>query len=82
MTMALLSMKPELLWKTGLRAWPAAIPAQAILSRPLLAGEIEAADHVHLVVPFLDGGGTRGLITAPGSLYRALSGETGTVMVP
>jgi carbamate kinase len=37
---------------------------------------------IKALIEFLDGGGTRGLITAPGSLCRALSGETGTVMVP
>jgi carbamate kinase len=37
---------------------------------------------IKAVIEFLEGGGTRGLITAPGSLSRALSGETGTVMVP
>ena len=37
---------------------------------------------VKALIEFLDGGGTRGLITAPGSLGRALSGETGTMVVP
>jgi len=34
-----------------------------------------------LLIEFLDGGGSRGLITAPASLCRALAGETGTVVV-
>src|SRR5262249_11827625 len=37
---------------------------------------------IKALIEVLDGGGTRGLITAPASLHRALSGETGTVLVP
>ena len=37
---------------------------------------------IKALIEFLDGGGTRGLITAPASLCRALSGETGTMVVP
>ena len=37
---------------------------------------------IKALIEFLDGGGMRGLITAPASLRRAISGETGTVVVP
>jgi carbamate kinase len=37
---------------------------------------------IKALIEFLDGGGGRGLITAPASLCRALAGETGTVVVP
>ena len=37
---------------------------------------------IKALIEFLDGGGTRGLITAPASLCRALTGETGTMVVP
>ena len=68
-------------------------PQQRWLDRMTLdeAKRYDAADEfdrgsmgpkIKALIEFLDGGGTRGLITAPGSLCRALSGETGTVMVP
>lgn len=37
---------------------------------------------IKALIEFLEEGGARGLITAPASLSRALSGETGTVVVP
>jgi carbamate kinase len=37
---------------------------------------------ISALIEFLDGGGRRGLITAPASLQRALAGETGTMVVP
>jgi carbamate kinase len=37
---------------------------------------------IKALIEFLDGGGSRGLITAPASLSRALAGETGTLVVP
>jgi carbamate kinase len=37
---------------------------------------------IKALIEFLDGGGSRGLITTPASLCRALAGETGTVVVP
>jgi carbamate kinase len=68
-------------------------PQQRWLDRMTLAEakRYDAADEfdrgsmgpkIKALIEFLDGGGTRGLITAPGSLCRALSGETGTMVVP
>ncbi len=37
---------------------------------------------IKALIAFLEGGGTRGLITSPAALGRALRGETGTLMVP
>jgi carbamate kinase len=68
-------------------------PAQRWLDRMTLeeARRYDAADEfdkgsmgpkIKALIEFLDGGGSRGLITASGSLCRALAGETGTVVVP
>src|SRR5580700_9000387 len=68
-------------------------PQQRWLDRMTLdeAKRYDAADtfdrgsmgpQIKALIEFLEGGGARGLITAPGSLCRALSGETGTMMVP
>jgi carbamate kinase len=37
---------------------------------------------VKSLIGFLEGGGSRGLITTPECLCRALAGETGTLVVP
>ncbi len=68
-------------------------PAQRWLDKMTLeeARRYDAADEfdkgsmgpkIKALIEFLDGGGSRGLITASASLYRALAGETGTAFVP